>query len=115
MIVNHLRQDHGINHTTPRQERRIRIQGAIHKATERAAEKAIEHRRKSVISTPQDIFNNFLDPSVIAQLVVRWVVRCSVPLAMPHSAAWIGSANTVFKWNFRTRDAEKGYPKEPYC
>jgi hypothetical protein len=53
----------------------------------RAAMKAgIEHRYKDVIESitiaDEAIGTSSLNPIVLEQLVVRWIVRCSVPFIM---------------------------------
>lgn len=120
IISYYLRTEHRILEVSPRQERKARIQRAIQLAMARAAMKTTPHRRNQVLETLHEAITTTIDPNVLEQLVVRWIVRCSVPFIMveteefctlanylnPNASSFLKSADTTYAWLLRTRENE---------
>lgn len=124
IVIRHLRQFHSIDMTSPRQEKRKRVGGAIEKAMGRAAETGGYKRRRLEVEAVEAVVKDEykIDPNVLELLFVRWIACDSIPLASVESDefrailtyiskdinTWLpSSANTVRKWVIRTFEAEK--------
>ena len=120
-----MRTKHRISEVLPRQEHKARIQGAIQLAIARAAIKTTPHRRNQVLETLHKAITTTINPNVLEQLVVRWIVRCSVPFIMveteefctlanylnPNASSFLKSADTTYAWLLRTRENEMNAQK----
>ena len=84
MIINHLKYQHGILYTSPREERKARVQSSIEQAIENAKQSAGFKRRRITALNSDDDFNtpHIVDPYIMELLYTRWIARCHLPLKM---------------------------------
>ena len=84
MIINHLKYQHGILYTSPREERKARVQSSIEQAIENAKQSAGFKRRRITALDSDDDFDtpHIIDPYIIELLYTRWIARCHLPLKM---------------------------------
>jgi hypothetical protein len=82
VIINHLKYQHGILYTLPREERKARVQSSIKQAIENVKQSAGFKRRRIIALNSDDDFDTpyIVDPHVIELLYTRWIARCHLPL-----------------------------------
>lgn len=106
IISTHLKNYHHISDTSPREERKHKVQGSIERAMAIAkASSGYKRRRMTSSRAPRNFFlneiddavNYEIDPAVLEVLFVRWFTRCSVALSMVECEEFRAIANYLYQ------------------
>lgn len=118
IISRHLKENHQIYEDSKREERQKLVQQSIQQAMATAELSASSYKRRRLLLGSDDIDDELrpIDPAVLEILTVKWLASCHLPAYMvecpefkalttylnSQSQRWLGGADTVSKWVYRT-------------